>query len=218
MAALVWDQSGQRSYEIGVDRGVLYVMQANGSYGTGVAWNGLTAITESPSGAEDTTLWADNIKYLTLKSAEEFGLTLECYTYPDEWLECDGSVSITTGVTIGQQPRKKFGLCYRTRVGTDAKNHEENGQYKLHLVYGCSATPSEKAYSTVNDSPDAITFSYEISCIPANATGYKPTAIITIDASKVTASKLETLEGMLYGGDSASPTLPDPDTVIATLS
>lgn len=215
MAALEWDKTGEHLFEIGVDHGVLYPVTSSGSYGTGVAWNGLTTVTETPSGAEDTTLWADNIKYLTLKSAEEFGLTIECYTYPDEWLECDGSSEVTEGVVIGQQSRKKFGLCYRTKVGNDSVG--DSLGYKLHLAYGCSATPSERSYQTVNDSPDAITFSYEVSCIPVNVTGYSPTALITIDSTKVDATKLKTLEGMLYGDESSQPTLPMPDTVISTL-
>lgn len=218
MAALTWDVSGERYFETGVDHGVLYPVTSGGAYGTGVAWNGLTTVTESPSGAEDTTLWADNIKYLTLKSAEEFGLTIECYTYPDEWMECDGSASPSTGVIIGQQPRKKFGLCYRTKIGNDTEGDQHG--YKLHLVYGCSATPSERAYNTVNDSPDAITFSYEVSCIPVNVTGYQPTALITIDSTKVDSAKLATLEGILYGsasGGSSNPRLPLPDEVISTL-
>lgn len=211
MAKLVWDESGKRLYETGVEKGVLYVQGENGEYQNGVAWNGLTAVTESPSGAEPTALYADDIKYLELFSAEEFGATIEAYTYPEEFEACDGSAELGKGVTIGQQDRKAFGLCYRTIVGNDVKGNE-NG-YKLHLIYGAKAKPSEKAYATVNDSPEAITFSWEVSTTPVNVAGFKPTASVTIDSTKIEASKLQQIEALLYGGDSAEPKLPLPDEI-----
>lgn len=210
MAKLVWDKSGERYYETGVSNGVLYVADAQGTYPNGVAWNGLTAVTESPSGAEATPLYADNIKYLNLMSAEEFGATIEAYTYPDEFMECDGSASLTTGVYIGQQSRKTFGMCYRTVVGNDINN---DLGYKLHLIYGAMASPSEKAYATINDSPEAITFSWEVTTTPVEVTGFKPTASITIDSTKVDAGKLAALEAVLYGGEEAEARLPLPDEV-----
>lgn len=211
MAKLVWDESGKRLYETGVEKGVLYVQGENGEYQNGVAWNGLTAVTESPSGAEPTALYADDIKYLELFSAEEFGATIEAYTYPEEFEACDGSAELGKGVTIGQQDRKAFGLCYRTIVGNDVKGNE-NG-YKLHLIYGAKAKPSEKAYATVNDSPEAITFSWEVSTTPVNVAGFKPTASVTIDSTKIEAGKLQQIEALLYGGDSAEPKLPLPDEI-----
>lgn len=211
MAKLVWDESGKRVYETGVRNGVLYVQGENGEYQNGVAWNGLTAVTESPSGAEPTALYADDIKYLELFSAEEFGATIEAYTYPEEFEACDGSASLGTGVTIGQQDRKAFGLCYRTIVGNDVKGNE-NG-YKLHLIYGAKAKPSEKAYATVNDSPEAITFSWEVSTTPVNVAGFKPTASVTIDSTKVTPEKLKLIEDKLYGTASEEATLPLPDEI-----
>ena len=214
MSKLVWDQTGERYYETGVKQGVLYPMQEGGVYSKGVAWNGLTAVTESPSGAEATALYADDIKYLNLMSNEEFGCTIEAYTYPDEFAECDGSASIATGVTIGQQKRKTFGLCYRTVLGNDVDINDYG--YKLHLVYGCLAAPSEKAYATVNDSPEAVTFSWEVSTTPVSVNGFKPTACITIDSTKATAEKLTALEAILYGSESEEARLPLPDE-IATL-
>jgi hypothetical protein len=211
MPKLVWDKTGERYYETGVKQGVLYPIDNQGTYPKGVAWNGLTNVTESPSGAEATALYADDIKYLNLISTEEFGGTIEAYTYPDEFAECDGSASLATGVYIGQQPRKTFGLCYRTTVGNDVDNN--NYGYKLHLVYGALASPSEKAYSTINDSPEAITFSWEFSTTPVNVTGFKPTASITIDSTKVDPQKLAALEAILYGGDEAEARLPLPDEV-----
>lgn len=213
MAALTWDGSGERLYETGVDRGVLYVMSTGGTYGTGVAWNGLTGVTESPSGAEETALYADNIKYVSLYSAEEFGATIEAYTYPDEFAECDGSAELVGGVTVGQQARKTFGLCYRTLLGNDTDGQSHG--YKLHLIYGATASPSEKAYATVNDSPEAITFSWEITTTPVNVTGMSPTASITIDSTKADAECLAALEAKLYGSTepSGTPTLPLPDEV-----
>jgi len=210
MSKLTWDASGERLYETGVKQGVLYVMDSN-VYGNGVAWNGLTAITESPSGAESTPLYADDIKYLDLRSTEEFGATIEAYTYPDEFAACDGSASLADGVSIGQQARKMFGLCYRTTVGNDTDGTDHG--YKLHLIYGATASPSEKAYETINDSPEAITFSWEITTTPVSVTGFKPTASITIDSTKADPTCLAALEEKLYGGESTEPTLPLPDEV-----
>lgn len=210
MPKLVWDATGERLYETGVKNGVLYV-QENGAYPKGVAWNGLTAVTESPSGAETTALYADDIKYLNLISAEEFGGTIEAYTYPEEFADCDGSAALTKGVYIGQQTRKTFGLCYRTVVGNDVDNNEYG--YKLHIIYGALAAPSEKAYATINDSPEAITFSWEISTTPVNVSGYKPTATITIDSTKVDKEKLADLEEILYGGADTEARLPLPDEI-----
>ena len=211
MAKLVWDESGKRLYETGVEKGVLYVQGASGTYENGVAWNGLTAVTESPSGAEPTALYADDIKYLELFSAEEFGATIEAYTYPAEFEACDGSASLGEGVTIGQQDRKAFGLCYRTIVGNDVKGNE-NG-YKLHLIYGAKAKPSEKAYATVNDSPEAVTFSWEVTTTPVNVAGFKPTASVTIDSTKIQPEKLKVIEDKLYGTASEEATLPLPDEI-----
>lgn len=215
MAKIKWDETGEKIYETGVKNGVLYLPNETGQYVTGVAWNGLTAVTESPSGAESTPLYADDIKYVELFSAEEFGATLECYTYPDEFAECDGSAEVTPGVIIGQQNRKTFGLCYRTTLGNDVKGNEFG--YKLHLIYGAKASPSEKSYSTINDSPEAITFSYEITTTPVNVTGHKPTASLTINSTKVDPTKLQQLEAMLYGAESAEAKLPLPDEVINLL-
>ena len=215
MAKIKWDETGEKIYETGVKNGVLYLPNETGEYVKGVAWNGLTAVTESPSGAESTPLYADDIKYVELFSAEEFGATLECYTYPDEFAECDGSAEVTPGVIIGQQNRKTFGLCYRTTLGNDVKGNEFG--YKLHLIYGAKASPSEKSYSTINDSPEAITFSYEITTTPVNVTGHKPTASLTINSTKVDASKLQQLEALLYGGESTEAKLPLPDEVINLL-
>ena len=211
MAKLVWDESGKRVYETGVRKGVLYVQGESGQYEKGVAWNGLTAVTESPSGAEPTALYADDIKYLELFSAEEFGATIEAYTYPAEFEACDGSASLGEGVTIGQQDRKAFGLCYRTIVGNDVKGNE-NG-YKLHLIYGAKAKPSEKAYATVNDSPEAVTFSWEVTTTPVNVAGFKPTASVTIDSTKIQPEKLKLIEDKLYGTASEEATLPLPDEI-----
>ena len=202
MARLTWDKTGERYYETGVKQGVLYPIQTGGVYSKGVAWNGLTAVTESPSGAEATALYADDIKYLNLMSNEEFGCTIEAYTYPEEFAACDGSASLATGVMIGQQKRQTFGLCYKTTLGNDVDGNDYG--YKLHLVYGCLAAPSEKAYNTINDSPDAVTFSWEVSTTPVSVDGFKPTAQITIDSTKVEKDKLKALEDILYGKDGAS--------------
>ena len=213
MAKLVWDEVGKRTYETGVDKGVLYVQDAEGAYGKGVAWNGLTAVNESPSGAEPTPLYADNIKYLELTSKEEYGATIEAYTYPDEFEACDGSAEIGEGVVIGQQSRKVFGLCYRTVKGNDVKNNDYG--YKIHLVYGCKAKPAQKNYQTINDSPEAITFSWEVSTTPVEVQGFKPTATVTIDSTKVTAEKLKALEDALYGTESVEPKLLLPSEILA---
>ena len=216
MSKIVWDQTGERLYETGVKRGVLYVQDSGGTYPKGVAWNGLTAVTESPSGAEATPLYADDIKYLNLISTEELGGTIEAYTYPDEFAECDGSASIATGVYIGQQPRKTFGMCYTTTVGNDVDSNAHG--YKLHLIYGALASPSEKAYSTINDSPEAITFSWEFSTTPVNVTGFKPTANIVIDSTKATPEKMAALEKSLYGDTEVEPRLPLPDEVAQVMT
>lgn len=206
MAKLVWDKTGDRFYETGVKQGVLYI-PTDGVYSKGVAWNGLTAVTESPSGAEATALYADDIKYLNLLSTEEFGATIEAYTYPDEFAACDGSAELTKGVTIGQQKRSTFGLCYKTTIGNDTDGNDHG--YKLHIIYGALATPSEKAYSTINDSPDAVTFSWEITTTPVNVAGQKPTASLVIDSTKADKTKLEALEAILYGKDPTSPDAQD---------
>lgn len=216
MSKLVWDQTGERLYETGVKQGVLYPQGTDGKYPKGVAWNGLTTVTESPSGAEATPLYADDIKYLNLISTEELGGTIEAYTYPDEFAECDGSAAIATGVYIGQQPRKTFGLSYRTTLGNDVDSNAHG--YKLHLVYGALASPSEKAYATINDSPEAITFSWEFSTTPVNVNGFKPTANIVIDSTKVKAENLANLEKILYGDTDTEARLPLPDEVATIMS
>lgn len=231
---LVWDKTGEHFYETGVDHGVLYVYDADkdngegkdkGGYTAGVVWNGLTAVTESPSGAEANPFWADNIKYLNLMSAEDFGCTIEAYTYPDEWAECDGSAEIADGVSIGQQKRKMFGFSYRTVIGNDVSGNDLG--YKIHIVYGCLASPSERGYTTINDSPEAITFSWEISTTPVAVSDvkvdgvtkkFKPTAHLEIDSTKIAAAKLTTLENMLYGTDSSEASLPTPDEIVKLLA
>ena len=214
MSKIVWDAIGEHTFETGVRNGVLYLKDTEGGYNTGVAWNGLTSVSESPEGAEPTDLYADDIKYLTLMSAENFKATIEAYTYPVEFEECDGSATIAKGVVIGQQSRKPFGLCYRTAIGNDTDGNEHG--YKLHIVYGCQASPSEKQYSTINDSPEAITFSWEVNTTPVNVTGKKPTATLIIDSTKADKAKLTALEAILYGSESTEPRLPLPDE-IATL-
>lgn len=222
MPKLVWDADGQRLYETGTRMGVVYPQAADGTYPKGVAWNGLTAVSESPSGAESNPLYADDIKYLDLRSKEEFSATVEAYTYPDEFALCDGTAELTPGVTIGQQPRKPFGLCYRTVLGNDTQ--KENYGYKLHLVYGCTASPSEKSYQTISDSPEAITFSWEMTTTPVKVAGFEPTATLTIDSTKVDETKLKTLEAILYGTDGEGSSegtvarLPLPDEVAQKLS
>ena len=213
MAKLVWDKTGDRLYETGVKNGVLYIPTA-GVYSKGVAWNGLTAVTESPSGAEATALYADDTKYLSLMSTEEFGATIEAYTYPDEFAACDGSAELADGVMIGQQKRSTFGLCYKTTVGNDTEGNDHG--YKLHIIYGALAKPSERAYATINDSPEAITFSWEITTTPVNVAGAKPTASLVIDSTKADPSKLAALEDILYGkyGEPGNePRLPLPDEI-----
>lgn len=222
--AIEWDKTGEHVYETGVDHGVLYVMDTTGAYPEGVAWNGLTSVTESPSGAEANAIYADNIKYLNLFSAEEFGATVEAYTYPDEFALCDGSAALdaNNGILIGQQPRKTFGLCYRTVIGNDIQG-EAHG-YKLHIIYGAMASPSEKAYQTINDSPEAITFSWELNTTPVNVTGHKPTATLVIDSTKTTEGKMTAIEQVLYGTAASGSTeavaarLPLPDEVASIMA
>lgn len=214
MSKLVWDQTGQKTYETGVKQGVLYVQGEGGTYPKGVAWNGLTAVTESPSGAEATPIYADDIKYLNLMSAEEFGASVEAYTYPEEFAQCDGSAEIAKGVMIGQQARKAFGLAYKTTLGNDTEGNDYG--YKLHLIYGALAAPSEKGYATINDSPEAITFSWELTTTPVSVNGFKPTASLVIDSTKADSTKLKALEDILFGSESEEARLPLPDE-IATL-
>lgn len=216
MSKLVWDQSGKRLYETGVDHGVLYPIQTGGVYSKGVAWNGLTAVTESPSGADVNDIYADNMKYLGLVGAEKFGATVEAYTYPDEFAECDGSVELVKGATIGQQNRKVFGMVYRTVIGNDVDGNDHG--YKLHLIYGATAAPSEKAYNTINEDPEAITFSWELSTTPVNVTGHKPTASLTIDSTKADPTKLAELEKILFGDTETEPRLPLPDEIAQLLN
>lgn len=220
MAQLVWDATGEKTYESGVDHGVLYLRDpVSGLYDEGYVWNGLTTVTESPSGAEASPQYADNIKYLNLTSAEEFGATIEAFTYPAKFAECDGSAEPTPGVILGQQPRKPFGLSYRTKIGNDIAGQDAG--YKLHLIYGAQAAPSEKAYATINDSPEAITFSWELTTTPTPVTGHAPVASLTIDSTKVEADALEELEELLYGTNGTPGTmasLPSPDTVITMMT
>lgn len=215
MSKLVWDQTGEKLYETGVKNCVLFV-QDNGAYPEGVAWNGITAVTESPSGAEATPLYADDIKYLNLISTEEFGATIEAYMYPDEFMECDGSAALAEGVYIGQQSRKAFGLAYKTTLGNDVANNEYG--YKLHIIYGALAAPSEKAYATINDSPEAITFSWEVTTTPVEVTGHKPTASIVIDSTKVGAKALKALEDKLFGSDEGKAQLPLPNEILTIIN
>lgn len=229
MSKIKWDQTGERFYRTGVDHGVLYP-QKNGAYPKGVAWNGLTTVTETPSGAEDNPLYADNMKYLNIKSAEGLGLTIECYFYPDEWAECNGESDLAEGVRLGQQRRNTFGFSYRTKLGNDTEG--EDYGFEIHLVYGCSAAPSEQSNATINDSPEPATFSYEVSTTPVNVSGvgpdgkpYKPVASITIDSTKIDAAKLAKLEKILYGSDGTGdtdtgtdPRLPLPDELKTLLA
>ena len=216
MAALTWDETGKRLFELGVDRGVLYVMTTDGTYDKGVAWNGLTAVNESPSGAEPNDLYADNMKYATLRSAEEYEATIEAFTYPDEFGACDGTAEAATGVYFGGQSRTPFGFCYRTKIGNDVAGMDKG--YKLHIVYGATVKPSEKNYETVNEDPDAMTFSWELTTNPVQVSGYKPVSHIVINSTKADATKLAALEAMLYGGTESDPTLPTPDTVKTTMA
>ena len=211
MAELKWDNPGERYYETGVKNCILYVQDAEGNYPKGVAWNGITAIKQSPSGAESTPLYADDTKYLNLISNEEFSATIEAYTYPDEFAECDGTAELAEGIKLGQQPRKQFGLCYLTTLGNDLKKNDYG--YKLHLVYGCTAAPSEKGYATINDSPEAITFSWEVSTTPVDVPGFKPTAHIEIDSTKVKPEDLAKIKAKLWGSASEEATLPLPNEI-----
>lgn len=215
MAVLQWDEQGEKLYETGIKKGVLYPLNENNQYTPGVAWNGISSVSESPSGAEANAIYADDVKYLNLYSAEELGATIEAYMYPDEFEQCDGSADLAEGVTIGQQNRKTFGLCYRTTLGNDTDGNDYG--YKLHLLYGCKASPSERQYSTINDSPEAISFSWTITTTPVNVTGYKPTSLITIDSTKFKTqekqAKLKALEDILYGTSNADPRLPLPDEI-----
>lgn len=215
MAKLVWDKSGERLFETGVSKGVLYP-QVNGAYPNGVVWNGLTSVTESPSGADITDLWADNIKYASIRAAESFGATIEAYTYPDEFAACDGSAELVPGVFLGQQKRSPFGLSYRTQIGSDTDTSAAEA-YKLHIIYGATAAPSDRSYSTMNESADAVTFSWELSTTPVSVEGHKPTASLTIDSSKINAAKLEALETILYGAADSAPRLPLPDEIASLM-
>lgn len=215
MPKLEWDKTGERQYETGTDRGVLYPTGLKGIYENGVAWNGLTKVTESPEGAEETALYADNGKYLSLTSAENFKGTIEAYTYPDEFAACDGSAEVAPGVTIGLQNRRPFGFSYRTLVGNDTEGQDLG--YKVHLVYAAKVAPSERAYETVNDSPSAITFSWGFTTTPVNVSGFKPTAYFVFDSTKVDEAKMQALEEILYGSDSIEPKLPTPDELLALL-
>lgn len=215
MSRLVWDQSGEKTYETGVKNGVLYPKAEEGVYPKGVAWSGLTAVTESPSGAEATAIYADDIKYLSLSSAEEFGATIEAYMYPDEFAECDGSAEVSPGVFVGQQNRKTFGLAYKTTLGNDVSGNDY--AYKLHLIYGALAAPSEKSYATINDSPEAITLSWEVTTTPVDIPGHKPAASITIDSTKADAAKLKALEDILFGSENKEARLPLPEEIISLM-
>lgn len=214
MAKLTWDDTGKRFFESGVSKGVLYVQdKSNGTYKQGVAWNGLTNVTKSPEGAEPSPQYADNIKYLELVSAEEFKGTIEAFTYPDEFIPCDGGAEVQAGVEIGQQDRSKFGFVYRTEIGNDVAG--QNLAYKIHIIYGCTASPSEKGYATINDSPEAAAFSWSISATKVPVEGHKPTATITVDSRKLQADKLKKLEDKLFGSENGEPTLPSPTEVFA---
>lgn len=213
---LVWDDTGNKKYEAGTDHGVLFVQDTSGAYGNGVAWNGLTAVTESNTGAEETALWADNIKYASLRSAEEFGCTIEAYQCPPEFYVCDGSAELAPGVTIGQQGRRKFGFSYRTKIGNDTAGDDYG--YKIHLIYGATASPSERAYQTINDSPDGMTLSWETTTTPIPVQGHKPTAHLIIDSTLVDATKLTAFEDVLYGSTTAASRLPLPAEVATLLT
>ena len=216
MPKITWDDIGNRLYETGVKKAVLYPMGSDGKYEKGVAWNGVTAITESPSGAEANPLYADDIKYLELRSAEEFGATIEAYTYPDEFAACDGSAELIAGVKIGQQTRKAFGLSYVTTLGNDTEGDAYG--YKIHLIYGGRANPSEKGYATVNDSPEAVTFSWEVTTTPVAVNGYKPTSYMEINSTKLTEAQLAAVEALLYGSESEEASLPLPDAILAAIN
>ena len=215
-SALVWDDTGNKKFETGTKKGVLFVTNNNGTYGEGVAWNGLTAVTASSSGAEETALWADDIKYASMRSAEEFGATIEAYQCPPEFYACDGSADLIPGVTIGQQGRRSFGFSFVTTIGNDVSGTDYG--YKIHLIYGASASPSERAYQTINDSPDAMTLSWEITTTPVNVTNHKPTAHLVIDSTLVDSAKLTAFEAILYGSTTAASRLPLPDEVASLLT
>lgn len=212
---IVWNETGKRYYEAGVKNGVLYVQNTDGSYPKGVAWNGLINVNESPSGAETTPLYADDTKYVELQSNEDFGATIEAYTYPDEFEACDGSAEIAEGIKIGQQSRSTFGMCYRTVIGNDIEGNDHG--YKIHIIYGCKAAPSEKSYQTINDSPEAITFSWEVTSTPVAVTGYKPTSSLVIDSRTVSPENLAKIEEALYGSASQEAHLPLPDAIVALM-
>ena len=212
MAKLIFNNVGERLFETGVKNGVLYVMGDDGAYENGVVWNGLTAVTESPSGAETTPLYADDVKYVVIYAAEEFGATVEAYTYPEEFEQCDGSAAISEGITIGQQTRKSFGMCYKTSVGNDVQGQDYG--YKIHIIYGAKAAPSEKSYSTINDSPEAVTFSWELSTVPVPVEGHNPTATMVIDSTRVPAEKMTLIEAKLYGSEDSEATLPLPNEIL----
>lgn len=220
MSKIVWDADAQRYYETGTSKGVHYMRDDDGTYKNGVAWNGLTGVTESPSGAEPTDLWADNMKYLTMRSAEDLGATVTAYTYPDQFAECDGSAKVADGMMIGQQTRKSFGLCYQTVKGNDVNNNDFG--YKIHCLYGCTASPSERGYQTINDSPEAIEFSWELTTTPVAVEGYKPTSIVTIDSTEFKTdeqkARLKALEDILYGTEENEPRLPLPDEIKTILT
>ena len=211
MAKLVFNGVGDRLFETGVKNGVLYVMGDDNQYGNGVVWNGLTAVTEKPTGAEATNLYADDVKYVVIQGAEEFEATIEAYTYPEEFEECDGSAALVPGASVGQQARKTFAFCYKTSLGNDTQG--QSFGYKIHIIYGCKAKPSEKSYSTINDSPEAVTFSWDVSTTPVPVTGMNPTATVVVDSTRVEAGKLKALEDKLYGTESAEATLPLPDEI-----
>lgn len=216
MAKLVWDNAGERLFETGVKNGVLYVQDEDGGYMEGVVWNGLTAVTESPSGAEETPLYADDIKYVVFYSNEEFGATIEAYTYPEEFEQCDGSAELGAGVKVGQQARRSFGLVYKTSLGNDIQGQDYG--YKIHIIYGAKAAPSEKAYATVNDSPEAITFSWEVSTVPVPVEGFKPTSTVVIDSTKCDPARLAVIEGKLFGNDDDNAQLLLPDEIKTLLN
>lgn len=220
MSKIVWDQIGEKIYETGADRAVLYLVDSNNTYSNGVAWNGLLGVDENPSGAEATKLWADNINYATMFSAEEYGFTIRAYTYPDEFEQCDGSINLVPGAIIHQQARKVFGFAYRTKIGNDTVGDDYG--YKLHLVYGCKASPSSKTHDTVNDSPSAVEMSWEVTCTPVPVTNLKPTCVIEVDSTMfkavADAAKLEALEDALYGTSQTDAYLPLPDDVKTILS
>lgn len=216
MAVIKWDSTGERFFEMGVKKGVLYPIDNEGNYTKGVAWNGLTSVAETPDGAEATDLYADDIKYASFRSAEKFGGTVEAYMFPDEWYECDGSAELAPGVYLGQQTRKKFGMSYVTQIGNDVQG--DGFGYKLHLVYGATASPSERTYESINDSPDAITFSWDFETTPVDVAGHKPTSLITINSLKADPAKLKALEAILYGAESQEPRLPMPDEVYTLMT